>query len=146
MCFSFVAFVFPWERWFIGLLVFLFAIFFMKSQILLGFVLEFIFKMKILQEDLLASLMMYRVFALCCLYLFGFLDKDFVLNFLRVAWHSLMMFLQSSVNHGLLCFWDIVVLGMVLFDMLMRVLVKCIMGSSWFVFDSGISVVRHSFL
>ena len=56
------------------------------------------------------------------------------------------MFLHSSVNHGLLCFRDIVVLGMVLFAMLMRVLVKCIMGSSSFVFDSGNSVVRHSFL
>ena len=40
------------------------------------------------------------------------------------------MFLHSSVNHGLLCFRDIVVLGMVLFAMLMRVLVKCITGSS----------------
>ena len=41
-----------------------------------------------------------------------FSDEGFVLNFLRVAWHSLM-FLHSSVNHGLLCFEDITVLGIV---------------------------------
>ena len=57
----------------------------MKSQIFFGFVLEFIFEMKVLQEDLLASLMMHQVFALCCLYLFRFSDEGFVLNFLRVA-------------------------------------------------------------
>ena len=107
-------------------------------------VLEFIFEVKVLQEDLLASLMIYRVFALCCLYLFKFSDEGFILNFLRVAWCSLM-FLHSFVNHGL-CFGDIMVLRIVLFAILMRVLVKCIMGSSWFVFDSGISVERHSFL
>ena len=39
------------------------------------------------------------------------------------------MFLHSSVNHGLLYFGDIVVLGIVLFAIVMRVLVKCIMGS-----------------
>ena len=102
----------------------------MKSQIFFGFVLEFIFEMKVLQKELLASLMMHRVFALCCLYLFRFSDEGFVLNFLRVARCSLIMFLHSSVNHGLLCFRDFVVLGMVLFAMLMKVLVKCITGSS----------------
>ena len=56
------------------------------------------------------------------------------------------MFLHSSVNHNLLCFGDIVDWGIVLFAMVMRVLVKCIMGSSLFVFDSGISVVRHFFV
>ena len=40
------------------------------------------------------------------------------------------MFLHSSVNHGLLCFRDIMLLGIVLFAKVMRVLVKCIMGSS----------------
>ena len=44
-----------------------------------------LFEMKVLQEDLLASLMMHQVFALCCLYLFRFSDEGFVLNFLRVA-------------------------------------------------------------
>ena len=111
-----------------------------------GFVWEFILEMKVLQEDLLASLMICWVFALCSLHLFRFSDEEFVLNFLRVAWRSLIMFLHSSGNHGLLCLGDIVVLWIVLFAMLMKVLVKCIMGSSWFVFDSGISVVRHSFL
>ena len=43
---------------------FLFVIFFMKSKFFFDFVLEFIFEMKVLQEDLLASLMMCRVFAL----------------------------------------------------------------------------------
>ena len=65
--------------------MFLFAIFFIKSQIFFGFVLEFIFEMKVLQEDLLASLMMHRVFALCCLDLFRFSEEGFVLNFPRVA-------------------------------------------------------------
>ena len=40
------------------------------------------------------------------------------------------MFLHSSVNHGLLCFGDIEVSGIVLFAMLMRVLVKCNKGCS----------------
>ena len=40
------------------------------------------------------------------------------------------MFLHASVNHGSLWFGDIVVLGIVLFAMVMRVFVKCIMGSS----------------
>ena len=43
-------------------------------------------------------------------------------------------------------FWDVVVLGMVLFAILIRVFVKCIIGSSWFIFVSGIRVSRHSFL
>ena len=86
--------------------------------------------MKVLQEDLLASLMMHQVFALCCLHLFRSSDEGFVLNFLRVARHSLIMFWYSSVNHSLLCFEDIVVLEIVLFAMLRRVLIKCIMGSS----------------
>ena len=42
-----------------------------------GFVLEFIFKMKVLQEDLLVSLM------IC--HCFRFSDEGFVFNFLRVA-------------------------------------------------------------
>ena len=86
--------------------------------------------MKALQADLLASLMMHWIFAFCCLYLFRFSNEGFVLNFLRVARHSLIMFLHSSEDHSLLCFGDIVVLGIVLFAMLMRELVKCIMDSS----------------
>ena len=138
ICFSFVAFVFPWERWFIGLLMFLFFIFFIKSQFL-KFV--FIFEAKVLQEDLLVSSMINRVFALCYLYLFRFSDEGFVLNFLKVAWCSLMFLFHSTVNYGL-CFGDIVVLGIVLFAMVMWVLAKYIMGY-WFAFDSGISVVRQ---
>ena len=61
---------------------FYFFIFFIKSQILVGFVSEFIFKRKVLQEDLLASSMIHRVFALCC---FRFSDEGFILNFLRVC-------------------------------------------------------------
>ena len=57
-------------------------IFFIKSQILGGFVLEFIFEMKVFQEDLF-SLMMHQVFVLCCLYLFKFSDEE--LNSLRIA-------------------------------------------------------------
>ena len=102
-------FVFPWERWFIGLLMFLFVIFFIKSQIIFGLVLEFIFKVKILQEDLLASLL-------------------FV--FVQIFWWQV-------------CFWIYWILGIVL---LVKVLAKCIMGSSWFVFDSEISVVRQFFV
>ena len=101
-----------------------------------------IFKMKVLQEDRLVSLMVCQVFALCTLYLFRFLDEGFVLNFLRVAWHSLI-FLHSSVNHGLL-FSRYCGFGNG-FIWLRRVLVKCIMGSSWFGFDSEIRMVRHSF-
>ena len=51
-------------------------------------------------KALLAFLMLRQVFA-CCLYLFRFSDEGFVLNLLRVARRSLM-FLHSSVNHGLL--------------------------------------------
>ena len=68
--------------WFVGVFI---CYFLYEVPNIFGFVLEFIFKIKILQEDLLASLMMYQVFALCCLYLFRFSDEGFVLNFLRVA-------------------------------------------------------------
>ena len=132
ICFLLVAFVFPWERWFIRLLMFLFDIFLYKVSNYFGLVFGFIFKVKVIQEDLLASLMVHRVLALCCLYLFRFSDERFVLNFLKVAWCSLIMLLHSSVNHGLLCFGD----GFV----------KFIMDSSWLVFDSGISIIKHSFL
>ena len=57
----------------------------MKSQFFFGFVLEFIFEVKFLQEDLLASLMIRRDFAFCWLCLFRFSGEGFVLNFLRVA-------------------------------------------------------------
>ena len=60
--------------------------------------------MKVLQEDLLTSLTMRQVFVLYCLYLFRFSDEGFVMNFLRVARRSLIIFLHSSVNHGLLWF------------------------------------------
>ena len=89
---------------------------------------------------------MHLVLALCCLYLSRFSDEGLVLNFLRILWRSLIIILHSSVNQGLLCFGDVVVLGMVLFAILIREFVKCIIGSSWFVFVSGIRVSRHSFL
>ena len=108
--------------WFVGVFI---CYFLYEVPNVFGFVLEFIFEMKVLQEILLVSLIMRRVFALCGLYLFRFSDEEFVLNFLRVARHSLIMFLHSS-----LCFRDIVVMGMVLVAMLMRVLVKCIRSSS----------------
>ena len=64
----------------------------MKSQIFFAFILEFIFEMKVLQEDHLASLMMHQVFALCCLYLFRFSDEGFVLNFLSCLTFSYHVF------------------------------------------------------
>ena len=146
ICFSLKAFVLPRERWFIEVWTVLFDIFFTKFQIVLGLVFEFIFAVKFLQEDLLASLIVRLVLALCCLYLSRFSDEGLVLNFLRILWRSLIIVLHSSVNQGLLCFGDVVVLGMVLFAILIRVFVKCVIGSSWFVFVSGIRVSRHSFL
>ena len=101
--------------------------------------------MKFLQEDLLASLIVRLVLALCCLYLSWFSDKGLVLNFPRIHWRSMIIVFHSSVNQGLLCFGYVVVLGMVLFAILIRVFVKCITGSSWFLFVSGIRVSRHSF-
>ena len=53
----------------------LFDIFFTKFQIVLGLVFEFIFAVKFLQEDLLASLIVRLVLALCCLYLYRFSDE-----------------------------------------------------------------------
>ena len=64
----------------------------MKSQIFVGFVLEFIFEMKVLQENLLASLMVRRAFALCCLHLFRFSDEGLVLNFLSCLTFSYHVF------------------------------------------------------
>ena len=122
------------------LLIFLFVIFFIKSQILVGICIR-IYLWN--EGSPWGSFCFFEVFAFFCLYLFRFSDERFVLNFLRVAWGSLM-FLHSSVNHDL-CFGDIVVLGIVLFAMLMRVIIKCIMCFSGFVFDSEISVVRQSF-
>ena len=100
--FSFVAFVFPWERWFIGLLVFLFVNFFIESQIIFGLVLEFIFEVKVLQENFLAFLMLCQVLVLCCLYLFRFSDESFVWNFMRVAYVFLRFctLLWTTVYYG----------------------------------------------
>ena len=61
-----------------GLLMFLLVIFSIKSQIIFGLVLEFIFEIKFLQEDPLASLMVYQVLALSCLYFFQFSDEGFI--------------------------------------------------------------------
>ena len=94
-----------------------------KVPIFFGFVLEFIFERKVLQEDLLASLTVCQVFVLCCLY-FKFSDEGVGLEFPE-------SYLTFFYVFALFCEpWFIVVLGIVLFAMLMRVLVKCIMGSS----------------
>ena len=124
---------------------FLYFLFKVPNYFWIGILLEFIFDEKVLQEDLLASLMGHWILALCCLYLIRFSDEGFVLNFLKVAWHSFMS-LHSSVNHCLWCFRDIVVLGIILMVKVMRVLAESNMGSSWFVFVSGIGVVRQRFL
>ena len=91
-----------WEWWFIWVLISLFNIFLIKFQIILGLVLEFIFEVKVLQENLLASLMVCWVLALCCLYLR--FSEGFVFKSLWVTWHSLIIPLHSSVNQVLLCF------------------------------------------
>ena len=108
ICFSQVAFVFPWDRRFI--------IFVIMFKIIFGLVLEFISEVKILQENFLASLMVHQFSALCWLYLFRFSDERFVLNFLRVAWGSLMFFVGygnedvGKMYYGFflvcICFWD----------------------------------------
>ena len=59
----------------------LFVIFFIKSLIIFGFVLEFIFKVKVLLEDLLASLMVRQVSVLCCLPFFRFFDEGVCFEF-----------------------------------------------------------------
>ena len=105
----------------------LFDIFFTKFQIVLGLVFEFIFAVKFLQEDLFSFFNCASSFSSL---LSRFSDEGLVLNFLRILWHSLIIVLHSSVNQGLLCFGDVVVLGMVLFAILIRVFVKCIIGSS----------------
>ena len=56
-------------------------------------VLEFIFEVKVLQEDFMASLMVHWV-----LYLLRFSDVGFVLNFLWVAWRSFIISLHLSVK------------------------------------------------
>ena len=61
------------------------VLFFIKFQIFFGAALEFIFVVKVLKKDLLTSLMIRRVLALCFLYLFRFSDKGFVLNFLMFS-------------------------------------------------------------
>ena len=65
--------------------MFLFDIFFIKSQIIFGLILEFTFEVKVLLEDLLASLMLCQVSVIYYVYLFRFSDDEFVLNFQRVA-------------------------------------------------------------
>ena len=123
--FSLVAFVFPWEEWFISVDVFSwYFLYKFPNYFWIGTGVHF--EMKVLQEKLLASLMVHWILVLYCLYLFRFSDEGFCLNFLRVAWSFIIMSLHSSLNCGLLCFRDIMVLGIVLLAMVMRVLVKCI--------------------
>ena len=77
--------------------MFLFVIFFIKSQVFFGFVLEFISEVKVLQEDLLASSMIHRVFALCCLYLFRFSDEgclEFPESCLMFPYHVFALFCE----------------------------------------------------
>ena len=65
--------------------MFLLYILFIKFQIIFGLVLEFIFEMKVLQKNLLVSLMVHQVLTLCCLDMFRIIDKGFALNIQHVV-------------------------------------------------------------
>ena len=70
LCFPLATFMFPW---FMRVLI--------KFWIILGLVLEFIFEVKVLQEDFLASLMVYQVLDHCYLHLLRFSDEGVCFEF-----------------------------------------------------------------
>ena len=102
-------------------------VFFLKFQIIFGLILEFIFEVKILQEDLLVSLMERQVLAFCYLYLFKFSYEGACFEFPE----SCLIF--SNVFALLWKLWFIVVWGIVL-------LAKCFKFLSYI--RLGISVVK----
>ena len=91
---------------------------------------SFFFELKILQEDFLYVKFWSLAVHICL---------DFLMR--RFAWHSLMS-LHSAMNHCLSYFGG---RGVILLAMVMRMLIKCIIDSSWFVFVSEISVVKQFF-
>ena len=119
------------------MLRFLFNIFFINFQIILGLEFGFIFEVKGLQEDLLASLMVGQIFGSLL-----FICLDFLMRGLFwISWGLLDIPLSCLCTPlGTMAYCG---LGLVLLDMVVKVLIKCVMGLSWYPFVSKISEFHH---
>ena len=71
--------------------------------------------------------------------MFKFSCVGLIKNFLKVALHNLTAFLHSSLNHGLLYFVEVELLGICSSG----TFVKYKMFSSLFLLASGVSWARH---
>ena len=78
--------------------------------------------------------------------MFKFSHVGFILNFFKVTLHNLTAFLHSSLNHGLLYFVEVELLGICSSAMFNTVFVKYKMFSSLFLLASGVSQPRHEVL
>ena len=75
--------------------------------------------------------------------MFKFSHVGFILNFFKVAFCNLTAFLHSSLNHGLLYFVEVELLGICSSAMFNSMFVKYKMFSSLFLLASGVSWARH---
>ena len=78
--------------------------------------------------------------------MFKFSRVGSILNFLKVAFCNLTAFLHSSLNHGLLYFIEVELLGICSSAMFNSVFVKYKIFSSLFLLASGVSWPRHEVL
>ena len=75
-----------------------------------------------------------------------FSHVGFILNFFKVALRNLTAFLHSSLNHGLLYFVEVEVLGICSSAIFNSVFIKYKNFSSLFLLASGVSRPRHEVL
>ena len=78
--------------------------------------------------------------------MFKFSHVGFILNFLKVVLRNLTAFLHSSLNHGLLYFVEVELLGICTLAMFNSVFIKYKMLSSLFLLASGVSQPRYEVL
>ena len=78
--------------------------------------------------------------------MFKFPHVGFILKFLKVTLRNLTAFLHSLLNHGLLYFVEVELLGICSSAMFNSVFIKYKMFSSLFLLASGVSQPRHKVL
>ena len=78
--------------------------------------------------------------------MFKFSYVGFILNFFKVALRNLTAFLHSLLNHGLLYFVDVELLGICSSAMFNSVFIKYKMFSSLFLLAFGVSWAKHEVL
>ena len=90
--------------------------------------------------------MIFQTLAWLFLKVFKFSRVGFILNSLKVTLCNLTAFLHSSLNHGLLYFVEVELLGLCSSAMFNSVFIKYKMLSSLFLLAFGVSQPRHKVL